>query len=260
MSGATKRFNGRGGNFHWYKMDGEKVDGVTTILGNGVPKPALVGWAGREAATFAADNLELLAQLERDARIDLIKNSPYRDRDRAARRGTEVHRLAQRLVAGESVEVPDELVGHVDAYMRFLDEFDVDEQLVECVVGHRAHKWMGTLDMVADLTTPLGRHRWLLDLKTTRSGIYGETALQLAAYRHADFYLDDKDHQHPMPQVDMVGAVWVRADGYDLIPVTADNEVYLMFRYAQRVARFVKVLADEWVHDALTPPEREEVQ
>ncbi|NKV11056.1 hypothetical protein GS909_07910 [Rhodococcus hoagii] len=31
---------------HWYKLDGEKADGVTTLLGNGIPKPALINWGG----------------------------------------------------------------------------------------------------------------------------------------------------------------------------------------------------------------------
>lgn len=258
MAGVTKRYNGRNGNFHWYKMDGQKVTGVTTILGDGIPKPALMPWAIREVATYAATNLELLGQLEEDARIDLLKGSPYRDRDRAAKRGHEVHRLAERIARGETVEVPEELTGHVDSYIRFLDDFDVDAEHLELVVGHTKHRWMGTLDLIADLTTPLGRHRWLLDIKTTRSGIFGETALQLAAYRHADFYIGPDDKQRPMVPVDMVGAVWVRADGYDLVPVHADDDAYLMFRYAQKIADFTKNLSKEWVHDALTPPEREE--
>src|SRR5690348_144937 len=106
---VTKRIDTARG--HWYKLDGDKVDGVTTVIGNGVPKPALMPWAAREVATFAADNLELLGQLERDARIDLLKGAHYRDRDKAARRGTEVHRLAERLIKDEEIDVPEELVG-----------------------------------------------------------------------------------------------------------------------------------------------------
>ena len=40
---------------------------------------------------------ELLGQLDRDARIDLLKGAHYRDRDKAARRGTEVHALGEDL-------------------------------------------------------------------------------------------------------------------------------------------------------------------
>jgi hypothetical protein len=244
---VTKRINsGRG---HWYKLDGQKVDGVTTVLGDGIPKKALPNWAAREVATFAADNLDVISELERDAVIDLLKGAPWRDRDRAARRGTEVHQLAEQLAAGEEVTVPDELVGHVDSYLQFLDDWQPTNELIEVVVGHHTHKWMGTLDMIATLNDG---NRWLLDIKTTRSGIFGEVAIQLAAYRHAEFMLDDNDSQQPMPQVDRVGAIWVRADGYDLIPVKADANTYRLFRYAQQIAGFVRNASD-YVGDAIRP-------
>jgi RecB family exonuclease len=247
MSGVTKRING--GKGHWYKLDGAKVDGVTSVIGAGVPKPALPNWAAREVAAFAADNLDLLANLDRDAAIDLLKGAPWRDRDKAARRGTEVHALAERLVAGDEIDVPEELTGHVDSYLRFLDDWRPTDELIEVVVGHHAHRWMGTLDMIATLND--GR-RWLLDIKTTRSGIFGEVALQLAAYRHADFMLDADGREQPMPPVDACGAIWVRADGYDLVPVTADANVYRTFRYAQQIAEFTRTARD-LVGDVLTP-------
>jgi hypothetical protein len=51
--GFTGRKNhGRG---HTYYINGTKVDGVTTIIGNGLPKPALVNWAARCAADEAVD-------------------------------------------------------------------------------------------------------------------------------------------------------------------------------------------------------------
>lgn len=273
---ATRRINA--GNGHWYKMDGEKVDGVTTVIGNGIPKPALVGWAAKAIAEYVGERLEidpdkgtvgadnLVASLakvgannrynkwpdsgapSRLAIIETLKGVHYADRDKAARRGTEVHGLGERLVNGEEITVPDELVGHVDAYLKFLADWDVQPELVEVVVGNRTHRWMGTLDLIATLNDG---QRWLLDIKTTRSGIYGETALQLAAYRNAEFYLDADDVEHPMPAVDAVGAIWVRADGYDLIPVHAEAETYRMFRYAQQVAKFTTELGKSWVLPAL---------
>lgn len=244
----TKRIDsGRG---HWYKLDGEKTTGVTTILSDGVPKPALTHWAAKAVATFAADNLELIGQLDRDARIDLLKGSPYRDRDAAARRGTEVHALGEKLVSGEEVEVPEELAGHVDSYIKFLDEWNVQPEHVELVVGNRKHKYMGSLDLIATLADG---QRWLLDIKTTRSGIYSEVALQLAAYRYAEFYTDGTTEQ-PMPQVDACGAIWVRADGYDLVPVNAGPSTFRTFLYVQQVARFAK--GESLVGDTLNPPKK----
>jgi hypothetical protein len=273
----TKRINyGRG---HGYLLDGQKVDGVTTVIGNGIPKPALINWAAGAIAAYVGERLDVdtesghvsgdqlvraLAQVgqgnrynrwpndgsfNRLALIETLKGVHNADRDKAANRGTEVHALGERLVRGEAVEVPDELAGHVDSYIKFLDEWQVRPVVVEAVVGNRKNKWMGTLDLIADM----GRQRWLVDIKTTRSGIFGETALQLAAYRHAEFYIDPNGDEQPMPEVDRVGAIWVRADGYDVIPVVADAATYRMFQYAQMIARFTTGLGKEWVGEALRP-------
>lgn len=243
---TTGRVN-RGRN-HSYKLDGEPAPGVTTVIGDGIPKPALSYWAAKSVAEYAVENLDTLATLDRFAAVDLLKGAPWRDRDAAARRGTEVHRLGEQLVAGQEIEVPDELVGHVDAYLRFLDEWQPVPLLVEAVVINRTHRYMGTLDLVADLADG---QRWLLDIKTTRSGVYGETGLQLAAYRNAEHYLDDQGDEQPMPAVDRCGVIWVRADGYDLIPVDTGPDIYRYFRAAQFVAHFTKHVAGTVVGDAL---------
>jgi hypothetical protein len=232
---GTRRLNRGGG--HSYLLDGQTVDGVTTIIGNGVPKPALVPWAAKVCAGYVVDHWDDLAALTPSKRIDAIVKAPSTDRDSAARRGTEVHRLGEQLVAGEEVTVPDELVGHVDAYLRFVTDWQVDAQLLETTVVNRQWRYMGTFDLVARLAD--GR-TWLLDLKTTRSGIFAETALQLAAYRHAETYVDDQLAEQPMPTVDATGAVWVRADGYDLVPVDSGPDVFRAFLYAQQVARFAR--------------------
>lgn len=237
------------GRNHWYKLDGKKCDGVTTIISDGVPKPALPNWAAREVATFAVDHLDTIGNLEREAAIDLMKGAPWRDRDAAARRGTEVHKKAEELIAGGEVEVPVELTGHVDAYLQFLEDWQPTDELVELTVWHEKHKYAGTLDMIATLRD--GK-RWLLDIKTTRSGIFGEVALQLAAYRNATHCLIDGEDA-PMPQVDCAGAIWVRSDGYDLYPVETGQDVFRSFLYAQQVAKFQKFTSKEVVGDSLTP-------
>jgi hypothetical protein len=255
MSGITKRIDtGRG---HSYKMDGQKVDGVTTIINNGIPKPALKAWGERTVAEYAVDNHKLVTELldrdDRDGAIQLLKGAPFRSTDKAARRGTEVHGLAERIINGEEVEVPVELAGHVDSYLQFLDDWNAQAVLVEAVVGNRTHRWMGTIDLIADLSDGF---RWLLDIKTTRSGIFGEVALQLAAYRNAEFYLDTNGHEQPMKKVDRVGAIWVRADGYDLVPVDASPATYQLFRHAQRVATWQTTTSKTAVGDVVQPPSK----
>ena len=256
MTGVTRRVDGRNGG-HWYRLDGEKVDGVTTVIGNGVPKPAIPYWAAREVAGFAYDNLDIVSDLKRDEAVDLLKGVPWRDRDRGARRGGEVHGYASAMINGEEVEVPEELVGHVDSYLKFLEAFNVQPVLVEFVCGNRTHRWMGTGDLIADFNDGLRR---LVDIKTTRSGIYPEATIQVAAYRNAEFYLDAYGKERPMIPVDACAAVWVRADGYDLVPLNADPFAYRVFRHAQVIAQWQGKdgPGDQSVGDVIQPPQPNE--
>lgn len=240
VSPVRRVSNGKG---HWYRdANGNRVPGVTTIIGDGVPKPALINWSANATVDYAIDHWAELDAMPVSGRANTLRKARYFDRDTAANRGTAVHNLAERLVRGEPVEVPEELAGHVESYVRFLDEWDVRPVLVErTVVSHR-HGYAGTLDLVAELVDhsdiDAPPQTWLLDIKTNRSGIFGETALQLAGYRHADVWMDDDDIEHPMPAVHRTGAVWVRADDYDLVPVEAGPDQHRALLYAQQVGRF----------------------
>ncbi len=232
MTGQTGRKNhGRG---HSYLLDGAKVPGVTTIIGNGLPKPALMKWGIRTVANCAVDRWDELADMRPSERLKTLESSPYADRDAAAKRGTEVHGLAERLTRGEEIVVPEELAGHVEACVKFLDDWEPEPLVVERPVFNRKHKYGGTLDLIARLNDGLV---WLLDNKTNRSGPFGDTAFQLAAYRYAEFYLDDNGEERPMPQIDRVGVVWLRADGYDLVPFEAGPQQHREFLYIAQVAQ-----------------------
>lgn len=236
---------------HWYvDANGVKIPGVTTIIGDGVPKPALIRWGMNTTAEYAINRWDQLGELPVADRLKELKGAAYAERDAAAKRGTEVHALGESLVHGLEVDVPDELAGHVESYVRFLDEWEPEVVLSEFSVVHYDIGYAGTGDLVADID---GR-RLLIDLKTTRSGIYGETALQLAAYRYAQYYLDKAGVEQPMIPVDGCAAVWVRADGYSLIPVVADESVFLDFRYCAKVARWQTQTSKTVVLPALTPP------
>lgn len=229
------------GRNHTYRADGRAVEGVTSIISAGLPKPGLTGWAAREVAEFAADHLEMLADLQRDEIIDLLRGAPWRDRDRAANRGTEVHGLAQRLAAGEDVDVPEELVGHVDSYLTWWDAYRPEGLLIERPCLNRTWRYAGTFDMIANLNI-VGRT--LVDIKTNRSGPYGDTGLQLAAYGHAETYLDDAGDEQPMPQIDAYGVLWLRADGFDYYPYDVGDREWKTFQYVSAVARWIADRSD----------------
>jgi hypothetical protein len=240
---------------HSYRdAEGRKVPGVTTILSDGLPKKALINWSGSATAEYAIDNWDELAQLKPSERLKKLQGGRYEIRDAAANRGTQVHALAEKLIHGTEIEVPDAIAGHVESYVQFLDEWEPTPVLVEAVVMSHTHGYAGTLDLIADLPD---RGRVLMDIKTSRSGIFGETALQLAAYRYADVYLDesgDEPVETPLPTVDEVAAIHVRADGYDVRPLVAGPKQLREFLYAREVARFAEEHSRSYVGEALVPP------
>jgi hypothetical protein len=241
------------GGGHAYYLNDEKSDGVTTVLNQGFPKQALVHWAARACSQEVLDFWDELVSLPPSERAERVRTAPDRDRDAAARRGTEVHALALRLAAGEEVHVPDELVGHVDAYLLFAEEWNPHELLLEASVANLTWGYAGTLDLIADLNDG---HRWLLDLKTNRSRVFAESALQLSAYRYAEWALDPISGKvEPMPEVDRCGVVWLRADRtYELRPVAASSREFRVFQYAQAIAHFSK--RDDVIEDPIRAANR----
>lgn len=240
------------GRNHSYWADGHKLVGVTTVLRDGVPKQ-LVNWAAGEAADYATDHWDELADLDNSERRQRIFRAPDRARGAASVKGTLVHADAQRLLAGEEIEVPDDRRGLVDAYLRWVEEWDVHEVVVERPFFSREWAYAGTPDLVADLGD--GR-RWLVDYKTGKS-VYNEVALQLAASRFAEVWLDAEGGEHPVPElgIEACAVLHLVSDGsYEMREAEADRKAWLLFLNAQRVATFTASGRGDWLSDALPQP------
>lgn len=212
---------------HTYFLDGKKIPGVTTLIGKGIPKPALSYWAARTVAEYVIGNPEAVEQLRamgEGPAIAALKGIPWAKRDKAAIQGTDVHALAEKVIHGDEVEVPDHLLAHVQGYVRWLEEFDVQPVLTEQPVASRKWRYGGKFDAIVTI----GRGRWagrspLLDWKTS-SGVYGETALQTAAYASAEFFAPDENTEIPMPEIDCTGVVHITEGGTTLHPLAHDAE------------------------------------
>lgn len=247
---------------HRYKLDGVWCPGVTTLIKGGFPNSALMYWSAREVAEYVADHpedVEALRRMGRGPMVQALKEMPWEKRDVAAVKGTDVHALAERLVAGEEVEVPEHLEGYVDACVDFLDTWQPKPLVVERPLAHRAHWWAGKPDLFASL--PDGRII-LWDYKTG-SGIYEKDAFQLAAYSHAEFYLAKDGTEQPIPKVDLCAAVWLQPDHYEVVPVKADDDVYREFRHIAFVAGVAKRAKGSktelgYVGQPLEPPRHED--
>lgn len=249
---------------HRYRLDGPWVPGVTTQLNGGLPKKQLMYWSARTVAEYVADHpedVDALRRMGRGPMVQALKETPWQARDTAAVRGTDVHALAEQLAQHEQVDVPEHLDGYVQSCVQFLDEWRPTTLLTERQVAHRAHWWAGTFDLIVRL--PDGRII-LIDWKTNASGVFPETALQLAAYRHAEFYVADDGTEQPMPPIDDTWVVWLRPDEYQVIPVKGDAEAYKTFRHVSYVANAAKRMQGNktepgWVGAPLTAPNTEEV-
>jgi hypothetical protein len=209
----------------------ERIPGVTTITKAGMPKQALMNWAGTATAEFVVNNWDELAELPPADRLNRINKGRYESRDAAGDRGTTVHTLARELMGGAEVPVPKELRGYVDAARRFMDQFDAQEFATELVVFSETHYYCGQLDVGASVLIPdlseydwiprddNGRSRMLGDYKTARSGIWGDLGYQLAPYRFADWAIEDGEVIE-VPEFDFGAGIHLRPDGtYSVVPV-----------------------------------------
>jgi len=235
----------RYGKSGWgYTVDGVSVPGVTKILGM-MPKDALIKWAAESTGDYAINNWERLSAVPYADRLKELYGARFQISDPAAKRGTEVHGLAQALAEappGMAIPVPPELTGYVEQYRAFLDTMEVSplKDGTELIVYSYQHRYCGTADLVADLPAvacdgeviPAGR--WLLDLKTSGKGIYPESALQTCAYKNADIFVgrDDPGTERPMDwlQIEHCGAVWIKSDDWQFRPLDTGPATWELFK------------------------------
>lgn len=244
-----------------YRWAGETFDSVTTILGGGVPKPALKAWGEKMVATAAVTKRELWDGMSTEEAIDFLKRAPFRDTEAAAIKGTTVHEWAEQYALGSLVtleSLPEAQQGYGRSFIRFIADFQPTWEMSEASVYSREHGYAGTLDALLRIST-MGDGLGLVDYKTTRSGIFPETALQLAAYRHAEFVGLPDGTELAMPPVDWCAALWLTPTGYHLIPVDAGPLAFEYFLAAQRVRDFTTTVGKTLLRAELVPATVEEV-
>jgi hypothetical protein len=264
---------------HRYIVDGHNYSGrgVTTLIGDGVPKPALIGWAARVVAQAAVDEIHvwwpMVKRGAERAAVEYLKEQRWKSSNEAALRGTDVHVLAARLAAGETVEVDDRTEA-----LAVREDFRPTAELSEVMVVNRTHVYAGTFDLWAELegylwvpehsmsldeaekaglvteATSTRPARMLIDYKTGATGIYPEVVLQLAAYRNAEIILPGLEggplDELPMPECDACAVLWLRDDAtYELRLVDVSERAFKVFLYAAQIAKFAG--RDGWGQDAL---------
>lgn len=258
----------KSGKGHKYlDANGARVPGVTTLI-DGIRKKAIENWNATATAAYAIDNWEELSALPPSQRLARLTKARFESKDLAANRGSEVHDLATHLILGEEMDVPEEIAGHVESLVHFFDSYDVQPVLTEFVVFSHTHGYAGTGDAVLDFPNglpephpyvsrvlPAPALRLMVDYKTNRTGIYGETALQLAGYSLADTYLDANGVEQPMIKVDGCAGVHITGDYFSLIPLEAGPAQLRTLLYAGQVRDFSESARD-LVGDPIRVPSR----
>ena len=253
MTSPRNATDGPGGRYYTWRS--EKFHSVTKIIGGGIPKPALINWAKKFTAEYACDNLAQLNALlapngegvvDRDGAVDWLKGAAFRDRDRKADLGTYVHNATEAYVLGKPFPAWPPLVKpRMLAFERFLARYEPTYEATEASVYNRTEKYAGTLDAILMIGRgPHAGRRFVGDTKTGGKSIYPEVALQLAAYRYAEFIGLPDGSEKEMTPVDGAVALHLPESGdFDLIQVDAGPDVFRAFLYVREVFRFTSETA-----------------
>lgn len=264
----------------WYRVPGTdiKLRRVTTILSQGFPKPQLVFWAANLTAEDAFAHLPRLVAAslnpaDKEEAYDWLRKGHIRKKDERADIGGAVHDVIEAKVLGtpipESFLTDDEIAPYIDHFLRFVDEWRIEFEASEMVVGNLADGWAGKLDylfrsplIAAALGVPANA-LFIGDTKTggelDEKGVYPEAGAQMSAYRRAEVCWLRDGTQIPMPLAHEVGIVLhLRPEGFRVMPLKCGDDVYAVFRHVQAVAEFQRLLSKSVVGEALALPDTSE--
>lgn len=247
-----------GARLYVHPETGEKAVGVTSVL-NSLPKNFLQYWRAKVVAEYAVANAGTLTQMlleangqERDfvlakkAAVDWLKNAPQRDTSKSAEDGTAVHDLCERIAAGEKVgPIHPDFRPYIDRFQAFLDTYQPEYLFIEETIWNDRLGYAGSFDAIVKIEG----ETILLDLKTTRSGVHAEVALQLAAYARGDYMLRIAEEEGfevpepsvvkvPLPKIDGAAVLHLRPDESSLVPVSISDDVFSIFETLMGVRRW----------------------
>lgn len=235
------------GDDRWYVLEDEddgterRAPGVSSIK-DMYPKPALVGWAAKQAAFFVVDNIDavqLLAKVDENAAIDLVKGAPWRTSGKAAGAGNEIHGETEQIAIAVAQGTKPKFrpgpgsMPYLKHYVKFLHEFKVVPLMMETTVWNEDPSYAGTFDLMCELQEAGDDAPVLsiVDTKTGASGVWPDSALQQTAYRRASHYVDNLTGDlTEMPDVKRTYALWLRPNGFALIPLASGEEEWEQFK------------------------------
>lgn len=236
-----------------YTWGAETFTSVTTLLG-ALSKPALVNWAAKSVAEYAVQHMPeiyALAQADPAGAVRALKGSPWQSRDNAAELGTAVHDQIEARIIGQTPPEPTSDVAKRLAYFEdFCNDYQPQFEAAEATVYNRSARYAGTLDSIA----VVGGKRYLIDVKTTKSGVYPEHALQLAAYAHAEFIGAPDGTEVDLPRIDHGAILWIGPASWKFVQCRIDAEMYEYFLAISKAWVFQNMVGKSAILDQVEVP------
>jgi hypothetical protein len=217
-----------------YTWKDERFPSVTTIL-KVMDKPALPRWASKSVAEYVAAFAERI-QAEKIpwpdvhaelTNVDKLKAVPWDYAEKKRDLGSTFHDLAERYAGGMALN-PEVFASDVQplvkSFLKFVEDFKPKWEAMECGVFNREHNYAGTMDTIMHVDGRL----MVVDYKTGKD-TYVEHALQLAAYRRAEFLALADGSEIPMPKTVGGAVLLIQPDGYKLMEWPCDDAEFDAF-------------------------------
>ena len=198
------------GKTHTYTLDGKRLTGVTTVLGV-IAKPALIGWAAKEAVRVLGwydkkyDNVEEGEQVLKEVflrfneidsegyynLLDKARKAHTKKKEKAAQAGTDIHAFIEAWIKDNETTMPVDSVAfkQADQFIDWVNKNKVKFLESEKIM-YSEKMWLGgTVDAVAEID---GK-KYVVDFKT-QAKMWDQTPfLQTAAYQMMLEEMGEKD-------------------------------------------------------------------
>lgn len=188
-----------------YSWKDERFPSVTTIL-KMKDKPALPRWASKSVAEYVCEYItrcgeertpwsEITATL---TDTDHLKNVPWSYAEKKRDMGSTFHDVADSILTGIPISAEafsEDIRGLIVSLKNWLEKSGAEVEATEFACFNREHGFAGTCDALVRLNGEM----FVLDFKTGKDS-FEEHALQLAAYRKAEFIGLQDGSEIPMPE------------------------------------------------------------
>jgi hypothetical protein len=265
----------------------ERLWSVTTIIGQSSNNRGLIEWAAGETARAAVGGLNsiqaIVADDGPDAAVAWLMGARERPRkgERTAKQlGTEIHEACETYaLTGQRPTVDEEVRPFLDQFEAWCQRFQPVYEAAEMTVYSPTYGYAGTLDAILKVAGL----RVVTDYKSSKKDRddkgrprepWPDVALQLAAYRYADFagpwrtrrysyygrryYLlgaDERVDAVEIPEVDGGLCLYLTPERCEAYPVRCDEHVFEAFLYAIERAHWSLETARTVMGPAIAAPE-----